>query len=390
MVEFYSLKVVDVIAGDEKKADGDWYSVILENGWVYRRQSKVFLDWTGKVKDFIVTTDINADGTVKLNKYGEEKRSFRAPDENDWTLKKKKTESEVEHSDKTVGEYIYDVLLANPDQKIKGKLISTIERKFYKKELELILNTQKQFHPELRDRDLYATCVDELYSHNDNHKDSIRNRDFTYLFVDDILFYQRPLKSNKSLISNCPYEVRRYKDKDGNEKVESIKCIAKSHPLFQEFRLWQFVQNLKIYIKEATVDGKLKTDVDVTGQFISSEKEYVDLFEWMNERKEIDQKAFLKYPPLGLKGKVAGNYRWNYVEDKVYPCNETHAMIKNRLSKIDVPEFDRIKEEELWHILYSVEDKQELLKALTSFAGKNNLPDNFADEFIKFPPCTLR
>lgn len=385
-VEFYSLKVVDVTASDEKKADSDWYNVILENGWVYRRQSKVYLDWVGKNKDFIVTTELNPDGTIKLNKYGEERRSFRAPDDNDWTLVKKKTEAEIEHSEKTVGEFIYDALLANPDQKIKGKLVRTIERKFYKKELTQILNAQKQFHPELRDLNLYNACVEELYPHNDSHKDNIKNKDFTYLFVDDILFYQRPLKSKKSLISNCPYEVRRYKDKEGIEKAESIKCIAKSHPLYQEFRLWQFIQNLKIYIKETTIDGKLQTDVNVTQQFFSSEKDYVDLYEWLNERKEIDQKAFLKYPPLGLKGKVAENYRWNYVEDKMYPCNETHSLIKSRLKKVDIPELKKEDEEELWHILYSVEDKQELFKALTSFSRKKLLSEELVAEFVKFPP----
>lgn len=386
LVEFYSLKVIDVIDSGEKKGDNTWYNVVLENGWVYRRQSRVFLDWVEKTKDFIVTTELNEDGTVKLNKFGEEKRSFRAPDENDWTLVKKKTEAEIEYSEKTVGTYIYEALLANPGQKIKGKLVRTIERKFYKKEIELILNAQKQFHPELNDRNLYNSCIEELYPHNDNHKDSIKDRDFTYLFVDDILFYQRPLKSKKSLISNCPYEVRRYKDKEGNEKLESIKCIAKSHPIFQEFRLWQFIQNLKIYVREIEVDGKLQTDINVTQQFLSSEKEYVELYEWLNEKKEIDQKAFLKYPPFGLKGKIAENYRWNYVEDKAYPCNETHALIKSRLSKADISDFSKEDEEALWHILYSVEDKQELLKALTSFANKKRLPNEFVEEFKKFPP----
>ena len=28
-----------------------------------------------------------------------------------------------------------------------------------------------------------------------------------------------------------------------------LKCIPKSHPLFQEFRLWQWLQNLRIYEK---------------------------------------------------------------------------------------------------------------------------------------------
>ncbi len=127
----------------------------LENGWIYRRTSKVPLDWTGKTKEFIVTTDINDDGTEKTDKEGKVKRSFRAPLENDWTLLKKKTEHDIDKSHKTVGAYIYDTLLAKPNQKIKGKLVRVVERKFYKEELKAILEKQKEFHAELNDEDLY-------------------------------------------------------------------------------------------------------------------------------------------------------------------------------------------------------------------------------------------
>lgn len=88
------------------------------------------------------------------------------------------------------------------------------------------------------------------------------------------------------MIDNCPYEENRYIDKESGEiKHASIKCIAKSHPLYQEFRLWQFIVNLRIYRKE--------TDVDVTQELLPTEADYVTLFEWLNEKKEIDQKAFL-------------------------------------------------------------------------------------------------
>lgn len=40
----------------------------------------------------------------------------------------------------------------------------------------------------------------------------------------------------------------------------------------------------------------------------------------------------------------------------------------------------------MWHILYSVEDKQEIVKALTTFATKYNLPDRFVEVFCKCPP----
>jgi CRISPR-associated endonuclease Csn1 len=389
LVEFYALKVVAVDATDEVKGKDIWYNVHLENGWIYRRSSNVPLDWVGKIKEFIVTTDINEDGSLKLDKDGNEKRSFRSPKEDDWTLVKKKTESDIDQSKKTVGWYIYDTLLQKPDQKIKGKLVRTVERKFYKEELKAILEKQKEFHAELQNRDLFSECLKELYPNNESHRNAISNRDFTYLFMDDIIFYQRPLKSKKSLISDCPYEERKYLDKETGEiKSVPVKCIAKSHPLFQEFRLWQFISNIKIYQKERWVNDKLNTDVDVTSEFLKNEDDITDLFDWLNNRKEIDQKTFLKYPGFGLK-KEADNYRWNYVEDKPYPCNETRSLILNRLEKVEnVPSnfLSKENEEALWHILYSVEDKHEIEKALKTFAIKNNLNESFVDIFKKFPP----
>ena len=369
-VEYYALKVVRVEATDEKKGKDTWYNVHLENGWIYRRSSNVPLEWEGKTKEFIVTTDLNEDGTPKMDKKGEVKRSFRSPKEDDWTLIKKKTEADVADSHKTVGCYIYDTLLQKPQQKIRGKLVRTIERKFYKEELKRILEKQSVLHTELHDRDLYKKCLECLYPQNDAHKRNIANRDFVYMFVEDILFYQRPLKSKKSLIDDCPYETNEYVDKDtGEVKHVPLKCIAKSHPLFQEFRLWQFLSNIRIYQKERQQGERLLTDVDVTSEFLNTEEDYVALFEWLNERKEIDQKNFLKYPLFNLKNKIA-DYRWNYVEDKMYPCNETRYLIKSRLDKAHAFSDGFIlsaeNETALWHILYSVNDKVEFCLLYTS------------------------
>lgn len=388
-VKFYALKVLRVEATDEKKGNDTWYNVYLENGMVYRRSSKVPLDWEGKIKEFIVTTDLNEDGTYKTDKDGNVKRSFRAPKEDDWGLLKVKTESDIDESGKTVGCYIYDSLLHNPHQKINGALVRTIERKYYKEEIRRILDKQKEFIPELNDVELYKKCTKELYSMNNVHRSSIEKRDFTYLFVDDILFYQRPLKSKKSQISDCPYEkYKYYKTNEQGEKVECvqrIKSIPKSHPLYQEFRLWQFVQNLKIYQREKMVNGKLCLDVDVTSDFLRTEDDVVALFDWLNERKSIKQDVlFVSYFKMKKKDGLS-SYRWNYVEEREYPCNETRSEIVGLLKKVEVSDsfLTKEKEEALWHIMYSVEDRYEYKKAVTKFAIKNQLPEKFIEEFSK-------
>ncbi len=397
-VEFLAQRVVRVEATDEKKGDDVWYNVYLENGMVYRRSSRIPLDWEDKIKEFIVTTDLEKDGTPKKDKDGNIKRSFRAPKEDDWTLLKKKTEFDIDKSNKTVGCYIYDALLQNPDQKIIGKLVRTVERKYYKDELKQILDIQKALIPELQDDALYKACIEELYPNNEAHRNNIAKPDFANLFINDILFYQRPLKSKKSLISNCPYES--HFDKEGKE--HPIKCIAKSNPLFQEFRLWQFVQNLRIYQRERTISdgqldlfgnassGKLETDVDVTAELLKTEDDYVVLFDWLNDRATIKQDTLLNsyFKFKKEKGKDQYPYRWNYVEDKEYPCNETRAEILKGLGKcgVDVNFLTKEQEMQLWHILYSVEDKIEIGKALKKYAEKNSLSESFADVFAKIKP----
>lgn len=396
LVEYHSLKVTDVVdSGDRKGKEEIWYNVHLENGWIYKKTSKIPLEWTGKQKEFIVTTYLNEDGTIKKDKDGKEKRSFRSPLEDDWTLKKKKTEFDIDKSKKTVGTYIYDTLLQNPNQKIKGKLVRVVERNFYKTELIQILNTQQKRHQELQDNKIYDACIEELYEFNEAHKKSIRSKDFTHLFLEDIIFFQRPLKSKKSLISDCRYESRPIKDKDGKlikdengkQVMKPIKCIPKSHPLFQEFRVWQWMKNLNIYEKE--------TDKNVTDQFLNSEEDWVNLFDCLNDKKEIEQETLIKFllEPQKLKSKTlsieALKYRWNFVENKKYPCNETRYQILSRLEKVQNVSksfLTKETEEALWHILYSVNDKLELPKALKSFSIKQKLGDDFVEQFKKFPP----
>ena len=414
LVEFHSLKIVEVVGDEVPNKKGEtWYSLHLENGWVYRRSSRIPLfDWKDKIRDFIVTTDLNDDGTVKLDKDGEEKRSFRAPKEDDWTLLKKKTEQEIDQSTQTVGAYIYDTLLQNPNQKIKGKLVRTIERKFYKDELIAILRKQVELQPSLFSNEKLNECIRELYKQNEAHQNLLTGKDFVHLFVNDIIFYQRPLRSRKSSISECSLEYRFHnkiqKDSDGLFIIDSngkyvfeldksgnvikekqyLKAIPKSHPLYQEFRLWQWLYNLKIVLKE--------DDSNVTEQFITGAEDFEYLFVQLNNRKEIKQDALIKLllEKAGLKGKALSaeiaKYRWNYVEDKIYPCNETGTQIRTRLDKVENITSNFLtteKEQQLWHIIYSVNDKVEYEKALKSFANKNHLDTlSFVENFRKFPP----
>jgi CRISPR-associated endonuclease Csn1 len=367
-------------------------SIKLSNEDSGKYFSKEMPNWIGMKKNIIATIDLDKDGNDKYEDDGTLKRRFSIPTEEDWDKKWKlvkiKTEKEIKDSNKTVGAYIYDTLLQNPNQKIKGKLVRTIERKYYKAELSTLLLKQIEFHLELQNEDLFTGCVRELYRNNENHRHTLNGKGFLHLFLDDIIFYQRPLRSQKSSISNCSLEKRKYKDSDGNEKVVPLKAIPKSNPIYQEFRIWKWISDLSVYKKD--------NDSNVTDQFLKSHKEYEKLFEELSSRKEIKQEALLKYlvEQTGLKGKAASTeaakYRWNFVEDKTYPLNETGSAISNRLEKVEgLPKdfFTKEIEKQLWHIIYSVTDKTEYEKALNSFANKHKIDESsFVENFKKFPP----
>lgn len=384
--EYHELKVVSVEAAEEGKGGNTWYNVTLENGWIYRRQSKVELhDWVGKTRQFIVTTEYEKDGvTIKKDKNGEVKRSFRAPSEDDWGLRKKRTESLLEDSGKTVGAFIYDHILSEPTDKIRGNFIRTIERKYYKKELEAILLEQTKHHKELKDKNTLIACIKELYQSNKPHQDSLMKKDMTYLLITDLIFYQRPLKSKKSLIADCPYEYYEYTIKETGEiKRQGIKCIAKSNPYYQEFRLWQFIINLRLFDRT--------DDKEVTSEYLSSMEDYTKLFTYLNDRKDINQetllKDFFKQKKVKMGMEKEFPIRWNYIEDKEkkYPCNETRHELLAALDKAGI-DHSWLDEKErfyrLWHLLYSVESKEEAEGALRKL--KDN--DEFVNAFLKVKP----
>lgn len=401
------LKVKDVRQTDDRSKNDTWYEVVLENDWIYKRkikddkwkeQNKKDLNsWKGAFKEFIATT-------TKV------KRSLKLVDsEKDWIAIKKKVQQDIDASKKRVGEYIYDELLQNPTCKIRGKLIRTIDRVYYEKELKAILQEQRKYHLELDDKELYRRCLDELYPKNKAHRNNLKDKGLSYLLVEDIIFYQRPLKSKKSTISDCQYEFRIFYDKAGEEKKIYLKCIPKSQPLFQEFRLWQFMANLKIYKK---IESGGKIDEDVTQNMFPTETDRVHLFDFLNSEKEITQGQILDHLIKSQKidkGDKA-RYRWNYIageegkneekskkkNEKKYPANKTRYEFVSRLKKVSDMDQSQVQaflspevENELWHIVYSVTDGQQFEKALKTFAKKqaktHRVPDieAFAHSFYE-------
>jgi CRISPR-associated endonuclease Csn1 len=177
---------------------------------------------------------------------------------------------ELYFNHQTVGQYLYAQLQQNPHTPTKNQVFY---RQDYLDEFEAIWNEQAKHHSEL---------TDEL-------KTEIR---------DIIIFYQRKLKSQKGLISFCEFESTDIEiEKNGQvlKKKIGLKVAPKSSPLFQEFKIWQVLNNVLIRKK-----GSKKRVVKETNQTSSFNNEK-EIFVF-----DLDAKQTL-FDELNIKGNLSAN-----------------------------------------------------------------------------------
>ncbi|WP_047544872.1 type II CRISPR RNA-guided endonuclease Cas9 [Psychroserpens sp. Hel_I_66] len=264
----------------------------------------------------------------------------------------------------TVGEYLYNQIKKNPHTSLKNQVFY---RQDYLDEFEQIWNTQAEFHPELSD---------EL-------KAKIR---------DIIIFYQRPLKSQKGLLSFCLFESwqQEYFDEVKQTKRKRTigqRVIPKSSPLFQEFKIWQNINNLEFKYFGNPKDG---SDKDAAS-FKLDEEDRKLLFLEANLRGDLNETSVLKLLGLstkewktnfkeGIKGNTTNEKLFNVYQEiatregygidwKENSATEILEELKAVFPSIGIDasllEFDgtlqgntysKQTSYELWHLLYSAGD----------------------------------
>jgi len=354
--QYFVSDIVDEIIDLKEQVKGKLkFKILLRDGFEGEYVDKEKPNWIGHRVDFIAKVRKSKEGdTVELTK----------PDEEDWALKKKRTESKLEESGKSLGAYIFDSIVEDPGIKIRGKEVHTIDRIWYKEELKQILLKQMEFHKELTDKDNFENAINILYKHNISHKKNLRKYGFEHLIIEDLIYYQRPLKTKKYLIKNCKFEKYFYRDKKGVVRSKPIKATPKSNPYFQEFRIWSTIHNLKVIAEELRNDkGELEQDVDVSNIALN-EKGKEKLYDLFSIKKAVSSSQILN--SLGLNPK---NYRINFEKDKKLPGNTTTAAIlspftkeKDQKNKILQMVTDSQKIKELWHILYSLRDNVDYME----------------------------
>lgn len=372
------------------------FQVVFDNGWEFGMRKSVL---TNVPSTLICTEEYRNDGTLKS-------RSVTFVEEKDkkknWAYIKLDTETQIakynrEHGTKGVASYIYDNLLSNnPDRlhtKIIGSLVESIDRTFYHDEVVAILTNQTKYHNDFADH--YQEAVEGLYPHNKGHRRLLMQQSFAQLVADDILFYQRELKSKKSEINDCRFEVYRYK-KDGKEVTRPAKAVHTANPYHQEFRIWKFINQLHI-LEEPNEEHA--SSLDVTDQYLTYEYDVkAALFDEFQKHKTIKvsvlKKAFMKLPNKG-KG-----FTWNYPADHEEKGNETRYEFMTRLRKVKDLDWEKFldathpdngkpvsNEYMLWHFFYSVKRKSQRTKGLPTLIARllsyAKMPPALCDEIVK-------
>jgi len=166
---------------------------------------------------------------------------------------------ELYFNKQTVGQYQMAVLAENPNASLRNMVFY---RQDYLDEFNAIWDKQAEFHSEL---------TEEL-------KQEIR---------DVIIFYQRRLKSQKGLISFCEFESREIEmEIDGKKKTKTVgnRVIPRSSPLFQEFKIWQLLNNLEVSVKDR------KTKKQKTASHSAKQEDALEIYgkrELYQEEKEL-------------------------------------------------------------------------------------------------------
>lgn len=314
--------------------------------------------WEGKNKEIEILETTTKKGEITY--------AFTEAQRSNWKKNKEAIEKDIDSRAKYIGEYFFESLQKNPLYRVREQVI---DRSFYKKEFEAIWNKQLVFyHKEMNDAEKIKKIALKFYKHNTEKQKELLSNDLKYIIQNEILFFQRSLKSQKHTISECRYEKKNMVAANG--KAYGIKVAPCSSPEFQEFRIWQTIHNLKVFNDDS--------NSDLTNEKLTIENKE-KLFELFDNHKEVTVKSILS--KLGLIGEY---YRLNYPSDKPLLGNETKALIYQVFKRAHLEEegkqiiTDPKKLYLLWHILYSLPEENHVIKALKN--KKNNF--NLSDEII--------
>jgi CRISPR-associated endonuclease Csn1 len=292
----------------------------------------------------------------------------------------------LKENSQTIGQHFYEELLlaSNIDNPKYTKVKDNVyPREAYIEEFNTIINTQKDKHPFLTDE-----VVEQLKN--------------------EIIFYQRKLKSQKGLVNVCEFEgfeTKYIEHESQKEKIAFVgpKVAPKTSPLYQLCKIWENVNNISLKIKNPegskykwsdyypTLEEKEK----IANHLNTNEKLTLsELLEILNLKKENVYAN--KQIKNGVQGnityseikKITGNSNLLKFDIDIISTNNIAYLIDKKTGEV-LDEKDgfiidaKIEQEpffQLWHTIYSIKDMDECKNAIIK---RFNLSEEIAIELSR-------
>jgi len=261
---------------------------------------------------------------------------------------------DIQEAHQTIGQRFYLELLRTRVHREKGDYYTyrikdqVFPRAAYIAEFDQIMHVQRVYYPEV--------LTDEFI-------DTLRNR---------IIFYQRPLKSCKHLVSLCEFEMRPYKTKDGKIVYGGPKCAPRTSPLAQLCAMWETANNI-------TLTNRNNERFEFT---LEQRRQIVDFLCHNKEMKVTHLQKILGiskkdgwYGGKAIGKGIKGNATLNQLRETLQ--GKYDQWLEMPIKHVDVvdattsevfwavsPEVEETPLFKLWHAVYSLQNADELAKTL--------------------------
>lgn len=283
---------------------------------------------------------------------------------------------QAEH--KTVGQYFAEQLRQNQSESPTGGISYRIKDQIFS-------------------RQRYIDEYDQIMAAQRVHYPDILTDEFIRMLRDEVIFMQRPLKSCKHLVSLCEFEkqekvmrVQQDDGKGGRQLVErrvkfGPKVAPKSSPLFQLCRIYEAVNNIRL----TRPDGSPRDITPEERDKIVAHLQSSASLSFAALKKLLKEKALIA-DQLTTKSGLKGNSTRVALAAALQPYPQYHHLLDMELEtrmmtvQLTDEETGEVTEREvavvtdsyvrqplyrLWHILYSIEERDAMRRALIKQLG---------------------
>ena len=287
-------------------------------------------------------------------------------------------DEKLQDEHKTVGQYFAEQLRRSQSESPTGGISYRIKDQIFS-------------------RQRYIDEYDQIMAAQRVHYPDILTDEFIRMLRDEVIFMQRPLKSCKHLVSLCEFEkqekvmrVQQDDGKGGRQLVErkvkfGPKVAPKSSPLFQLCRIYEAVNNIRL----TRPDGSPRDITPEERAKIVAHLQSSASLSFAALKKLLKEKAIIA-DQLTSKSGLKGNSTRVALATALQPYPQYHHLLDMELEtrmmtvQLTDEETGEVTEREvavvtdsyvrqplyrLWHILYSIEERDAMRRALITQLG---------------------